>query len=1143
MKGSPFSMETQEWPERPVEWDSIFSHPSDVSHEFDKPLQYGFSSGFSSPTPLHSNNPFRRTSPLVPQRVPLLRDRSAPLISEIPPAIQDLASLEAKELQIQLRLIQLHRQRLLAVERKSAGKHLQYPRHNRPKAVTTDVPQTADDSPDYTLQTDWLRARQSAHPTTPLRGTEKNHTENNKNPFAVGELERETGIDLSQSDATYLQITGAQQSEREIHRSANTPIHEGSKNEVTNTRGHDNSLIKSTSYREIPEELLIPALKMNHQKPDPSTPPSPDSHNDQDHQQLTATTVSPSGLQSMNSSYSHMPLQNFGDRKTSTPDLNHRPANLNSWGRHEFDRGFHSRGNSASRTLQAERNDSPSLNHQCAPLEIPDNDNTRGSNALGASDLGIGVAHGGVISYTPQLQDNSSGREGLVSNEMPPLRSEMVDWIAGAWRSSLENNQAAESDHNTTRNPEIIRIDQSNTSLETDQDLGNYPIPSELSLPTSLANTARLILSNAESVHSQGFTQPPPVLSQVPSVMDEELAREMAEEEATTILQNGQLEGLHPMLKEQLATAMMTHISGQSLATSQGNDEDPWKPDKHPASDSINLLQRLRRHYYGSSTSGKKPSNHGKDKGGRNERIALVSKTVPKGHRLSQGQVSDANSMRPGKHDSNRFQSLEGDSPVLAEDEDACECGKARLATDQCYFCWPCDGTLFCDECWEDCPPHKKRKLGMPRTAGMPHEKSDPSMARKIFETLQADHSIEYQALLHVQDEDTSWFGTGKDKATGDLVFQDFGRYARLMAETSARYRRIRYPALVSFVGQTGAGKSSLIRLLIQAYAPENVQAQVPVVGSTLHVDLPTSGDVHLYADMKTLDGDHPILYADCEGLDGGERQPLGARARNKDMQSPLSNGRTKSFTRHIRKQHHTSEREILWADTTQKRSRQFHVRHLYPRLLYTFSDVIVFVMKNPRVIESTIEQLLRWAAAALETSSNQPVLPHAIIVLNAYDNASDVSLWDVNNSTTDLMEKVQRAVYQNHSIGSFAEFWRRRGKSIESVETLLLSFYSSVRVVRVVCTFITLPCKMLMRRRTARARTPNADQRSDKKAVPGNPTSFHPIANLEASSEDASQLRRVAAISTVCVRSFQSQARRAIRLCTSFPLQEPNII
>jgi hypothetical protein len=395
---------------------------------------------------------------------------------------------------------------------------------------------------------------------------------------------------------------------------------------------------------------------------------------------------------------------------------------------------------------------------------------------------------------------------------------------------------------------------------------------------------------------------------------------------------------------------------------------------------------------------------------------------------------------------------IEEDEAVESEREtisgfdevETCNCGNAQPGKDECYFCWPCNGTIFCKKCWDKCPPHKGKLLGS-RQVGVPHEKSDPMVARRIFETLQSDRDAKEQARLHDQDEDTSWFGTGKDSDTGETVFRDFGRYSRLVEELSSRRRLTRFPALVSFVGQTGAGKSSLIRLLVETLAPLSAAPEVPVVGSTLHSDVPTSGDVHLYPDLTTFETNQPIFYADCEGLDGGERQPQGAR-RNK---APSPNPRTQSFTKHIRKQHHTSEREITWANTPLTTSREYHVRHLYPRLLFTFSDCIVFVMKNPRVIEGVIEQLIDWAAAALETSSNQPVLPHAIIVLNATDSAADPDLWDVNNSTIDLLRKVDRAVHQNHKLRKFAEFWREKGRQIETVETLLLSYYSSIRVVR----------------------------------------------------------------------------------------------
>jgi len=225
----------------------------------------------------------------------------------------------------------------------------------------------------------------------------------------------------------------------------------------------------------------------------------------------------------------------------------------------------------------------------------------------------------------------------------------------------------------------------------------------------------------------------------------------------------------------------------------------------------------------------------------------------------------------------------------------------------------------------------------------------------------------------------------------------------------------------------------------------------VPVVGSSSHPDTPTSGDVHLYCDPDSFRNERPILYADCEGLNGGEREPMGAKSRNKVRRDGSEHKRkTPSFVKYIRRKHDASQREILWATDNEKCSREHHVRHLYPRLLYTFSDVIVFVIKEHRTIEKVIEQLIQWAVAVLETSSNQPVLPHAIIVLNASENTTDPELWDVDKSTTALLTSVVRAVHQNHKLREYAEFWRQFEKSIESVESLLLSYYSSVRVVRI---------------------------------------------------------------------------------------------
>jgi hypothetical protein len=130
-------------------------------------------------------------------------------------------------------------------------------------------------------------------------------------------------------------------------------------------------------------------------------------------------------------------------------------------------------------------------------------------------------------------------------------------------------------------------------------------------------------------------------------------------------------------------------------------------------------------------------------------------------------------------------------------------------------------------------------------------------------------------------------------------------------------------------------------------------KAPSPVVGSA-NDNLPTSGDVHLYAEPGTMFTSQPILYADCEGLQGGESPP-GAALSKTTAQDPggVSSRKTTrpaGLLERLGKAHFKGKiREIKWADTPEKRKREYAVTELYPRLLYTFSDVVVFVLRNVR--------------------------------------------------------------------------------------------------------------------------------------------------------------------------------------------------
>ena len=115
-------------------------------------------------------------------------------------------------------------------------------------------------------------------------------------------------------------------------------------------------------------------------------------------------------------------------------------------------------------------------------------------------------------------------------------------------------------------------------------------------------------------------------------------------------------------------------------------------------------------------------------------------------------------------------------------------------------------GKLYCDECWSTHssakPGHKKSPYG-----------AGPTKFQQCWKFVKG--TIGYAEEAFEKDEGAKWFGLVEDtKFTPPICrIVETSRFSEIMessqAATSHSPRR-QYPSLVSFVGATGAGKSSL---------------------------------------------------------------------------------------------------------------------------------------------------------------------------------------------------------------------------------------------------------------------------------------------------------------------------------------------
>jgi energy-coupling factor transporter ATP-binding protein EcfA2 len=292
----------------------------------------------------------------------------------------------------------------------------------------------------------------------------------------------------------------------------------------------------------------------------------------------------------------------------------------------------------------------------------------------------------------------------------------------------------------------------------------------------------------------------------------------------------------------------------------------------------------------------------------------------------------------------------------------------------------------------------------------------------------------------HRFDQQAEWFRVTMTSLTAqgeEPILQVSDRFKKL-CNPGAQFSLGQYPSLVSFVGDTGVGKSTLVRAMNTVGIVEQMQSAGimdwrHVFGCQLHGPVtratsarkttrPTSVGVHLYRDQTIVHvrDDHgnqedvPILYADCEGFSAGSmrtdaelsvapsssRAPSvtsGSQASQSSRSRPNAESSTPSESAVAAGMDGPLQLDLVIKTPGFKEMGKTSADVFYARFLYAFSDVVVFVINEEQKMKREMQRLLEWAVSAVKTSRSRSSPRTLLVVRNGPRNHHDSFYDDID--------------------------------------------------------------------------------------------------------------------------------------------------